>query len=81
MMENSLNQIEMLMLLSASKDKAEEVIKFFKLLNAARVKAAYKCELFLKQFEPAKKKVAEKKPAAKKAPAKKAPAKKKKDTV
>lgn len=81
MMENSLNQIEMLMLLSASKDKAEEVIKFFKLLNAARVKAAYKCELFLKQFEPAKKKVAEKKPAAKKATAKKAPAKKKKDTV
>ena len=92
MMENSLNQIEMLMLLSASKDKAEEVIKFFKLLNAARVKAAYKCELFLKQFEPAKKKVAEKKastvkkaatkkPAVKKASAKKAPSKKKKDTV
>ncbi len=92
MMENSLNQIEMLMLLSASKDKAEEVIKFFKLLNAARVKAAYKCELFLKQFESAKKKPVAKKEStekktvavkkastAKKTAAKKAPAKKKKD--
>ena len=92
MMENSLNQIELLMLLAGPQSKVPEVFKLFKQINAARIKSAYKCDLFLKPFdlpkkkesvkkEPAKKAAASKttvkKAPAKKTPVKKAPAKKK----
>ena len=76
MMENSLNQIELLMLLAAPQTKVPEVFKLFKQINTARIKSAYKCDLFLKQFALPKKKEPVKKAPAKKATAKKESAKK-----
>ncbi len=77
MMENSLNQIELLMLLAAPQTKVPEVFKLFKQINAARIKSAYKCDLFLKQFALPKKKAPAKKVPAKKKTVKKATAQKK----
>ena len=77
MMENSLNQIELLMLLAAPQTKVPDVFKLFKQINTARIKSAYKCDLFLKQFELPKKKAPVKKATAKKESAKKPATKKK----
>ncbi len=56
LIEESLNQITMMMTLSASEAKLPEVLKLYKTLNAAKLKAAYKCELFVKPFAPVVKK-------------------------
>ena len=76
MMENSLNQIELLMLLAAPQTKVPEVFKLFKQINTARIKSAYKCDLFLKQFTLPKKKETVKKATAKKESTKKKTVKK-----
>ena len=70
----SLNLIELLMMMNAKSAELEDVLKLFKDLRAAKLKAAYKCELFAKAYAP---KVATKKASSKKAPAKKKESKKK----
>ena len=67
----SLNLIELLMMINAKSTDLENVLKLFKDLRAAKLKAAYKCELFAKAYAP--------KAATKKASTKKASAKKKKN--
>ena len=56
----SLNLIELLMMMNEKKDDLENILKLFKDLRAAKLKAAYKCELFAKAY-------AAKAPGAKKA--------------
>ena len=78
--ESSLNQIVFLMLLDAKTAEIPQIFALYKTLQTAKLKAAYKCELFLKQFMPktaARRKsdtAAKAKPAAKKT-VKKTPAK------
>ncbi|MCR4579607.1 MAG: alpha-amylase, partial [Treponema sp.] len=76
MSDDSLNKLILLSALISKSADTASVLKFYKTLTTAKTKAAYKCELMLKEFAPAAKKKSTKKPAAKKAPAKKAPAKK-----
>ncbi|MBO4533795.1 MAG: alpha-amylase [Treponema sp.] len=64
--DNSINQIELLMLMNAKSSEAEKVFKLFKEIRAAKLKAAYKCELFIKEFAPKKKEAPAKKAAASK---------------
>ncbi len=49
-----------LKLLGAKKSQEEEILTMYKELSKAKTKAAYKCDLFTKQFESAKKKVDDK---------------------
>ena len=72
--DDSINLTELLMLMNAKEKDLPDVLKLFKDLRAAKLKAAYKCELFAKAYAPSVKK-----PATKKASSKKAPAKKKKN--
>ena len=91
MIENSLNTLVMLMALDANPAKLSAVFKLYKNLCAAKLKAAYRCELLLKQFAPVPEKTeksakkaasAKKSSAVKKAvAAKKTTAAKKTDTV
>ncbi len=79
--DDSLNKAILLSALTAKTAEVESVFKFFKTLCTAKTKAAYKCELMLKEFAPVEKKPAKK--AAVKAGAKpkaKAPAKPKAKT-
>ena len=48
----SLNLVELLMMLNAKTADLENILKLFKDLRAAKLKAAYKCELFAKAYEP-----------------------------
>ncbi|MBR4790584.1 MAG: alpha-amylase [Treponema sp.] len=82
----SLNLIELLMMMNVKSADLENVLKLFKDLRAAKLKAAYKCELFAKAYalrqaqEPrakAQEPRAKKKASTKKAPAKKTAKKKK----
>ena len=66
----SLNLIELIMMMNAKTAELENILKLFKDLRAAKLKAAYKCELFAKAYALRQ--------ATKKASPKKAPAKKKK---
>ena len=59
--DESLNIITTLLLLASEKDDVDEVLKLYKTLTAAKLKAAYKCELFLKPFAPVEKKTPAKK--------------------
>ena len=76
----SLNLIELIMMMNAKTAELENILKLFKDLRAAKLKAAYKCELFAKAYalRQAQGPQATKKKATKKASPKKAPAKKKK---
>ena len=66
--DKSLNLVELLMFMNAKTSEAAGVFKLFKEIRAAKLKAAYKCELFIKEFAPKKKPEATKKAAkAKKA--------------
>ena len=56
----SLALLTSLKLLGAKKSQEEEILKMYKELSKAKTKAAYKCDLFTKQFESAKKKVDDK---------------------
>ncbi|MBP5602675.1 MAG: alpha-amylase [Treponema sp.] len=67
MCDDSLNMIELLMLMNAKSSVVPNILQLFKALRASKLKAAYKCELFAKAFEPvAEKKASVKKPAASK---------------
>ena len=57
----SLNLVELLMMMNAKEKDLPEVLKLFKDLRAAKLKAAYKCELFVKAYAPSVKKPAKKK--------------------
>ena len=48
--DNSINLTELLMMLNAKEKDLPEVLKLFKDLRAAKLKAAYKCELFAKAY-------------------------------
>nr|MCR5188851.1 alpha-amylase [Treponema sp.] len=74
-LEENLNLAIMMMGLSAKTAKLAEVFKFYKVLCAAKLKAAYKCDLFEKAFAPVVKKTVAKKNTAKKTVSKKEPAK------
>ena len=50
--EASLNQIVLLMLLDAKPAQVPAILALYKTLQTAKLKAAYKCELLLKQFMP-----------------------------
>jgi len=50
--EASINLITQLMLLSAQDNQIDSVLAMYKTLGTAKLKAAYKCELLLKQFQP-----------------------------
>ena len=54
--DDSLNLIELLMFLNAKAAEVPAILKLFKELRASKLKAAYKCELFAKAFEPMAKK-------------------------
>ena len=54
MLEESLNITIMMMALTAKTAKIPEVFKLYKALCTAKLKAAYKCDLFTKAFAPAK---------------------------
>ena len=56
--------------LSAKTAKLPEVFKLYKVLCSAKLKAAYKCDLFEKEFAPLVKKTSTQKANAKKATAK-----------
>ena len=71
----SLNLVELLMMMNVKSADLENVLKLFKDLRAAKLKAAYKCELFAKAYALRQ---AQEPRAKKKASTKKAPAKKKK---
>ncbi len=81
LVEESINDTIMLMALDSTAAKLPEIFKLHKTLFAAKLKSAYKAELFVKEFEPklakktstkkpaekaVSKKTADKKPAAKK---------------
>ena len=79
MIEQSLNTLTMLMVLDAKAAQLPEIFKLYKTLCAAKLKAAYKADLLLKEFAPPapKAKAVKKTVAAKKSTANKAaPAKK-----
>lgn len=83
--ESSLNQIVLLMLLDAKAAQVPAILALYKTLQTAKLKAAYKCELLLKQFMPKsaarrKSDTAKKTEKAVKAPAKKAGTSKKAET-
>jgi len=83
--EASLNQIVLLMLLDAKAAQVPAILALYKTLQTAKLKAAYKCELLLKQFMPKtaarrKSDTAKKTEKAVKAPAKKAGTSKKAET-
>lgn len=67
--EENLATLFLIMLLTAKTAKVSEVKKLYKTICAAKLKAAYKCELFIKPFMPPEKtkKAETKKTAAKKA--------------
>lgn len=69
-LEENLNLAIMMMGLSAKTAKLPEVFKLYKALCSAKLKAAYKCDLFEKEFAPLVKKTSSKKANAKKATAK-----------
>ena len=75
--DDSINLTELLMMVNAKEKDLPEVLKLFKDLRAAKLKAAYKCELFAKAYAlrqaqgPKVKKTVTKKGSSKKAPAKK----------
>jgi len=75
--EENLATLFLIMLLTAKTARVEEVKKLYKTICAAKLKAAYKCELFIKPFMPPEKtkKAETKKTAAKKASSKTASAK------
>ena len=50
--ESSLNQIVLLMLLDAKESEVLQILSLYKTLQTAKLKAAYKCELLIKQFAP-----------------------------
>lgn len=50
--DDSLNKVILLLALVGKPAEFATIQKFNKLLNAAKTKAAYKCELMLKEFEP-----------------------------
>ena len=83
--DDSINLTELLMMVNAKEKDLPEVLKLFKDLRAAKLKAAYKCELFAKAYAlrqaqgPKVKKTVTKKGSSKKAPAKKKESKKKKN--
>ena len=52
--DDSINLTELLMLMNAKEKDLPEVLKLFKDLRAAKLKAAYKCELFAKAYAPKK---------------------------
>ena len=52
MIEHSLDTLTMLMSLDSKAAKLSEVFKLYKTLCAAKLKAAYKVDLLLKEFEP-----------------------------
>ena len=81
--DNSLNMVELLMFMNAKSSETEKVLKLFKLIRTAKLKAAYKCELFIKEFAPKKKEAPAKKAAVSKKSAapKKATTSKKKATT
>jgi len=58
MIEDSLNLVAITMALSAKEKDLPDVFKLYKTLNAAKLKAAYKCDLFVKPFAPVVKKTA-----------------------
>ena len=62
----SINLTELLMLMNAKEKALPDVLKLFKDLRAAKLKAAYKCELFAKAYAPSVKKPATKKASSKK---------------
>ena len=66
--DESINLITALLLLSTDKEEViTDIFKLYKTLMDAKLKAAYKCELFLKPFVPEEKKVVAKKTTTKKA--------------
>ena len=72
----SLNLVELLMMMNVKTAELENVLKLFKDLRAAKLKAAYKCELFakayaLRQAQEPRAKAQEPKTTKKKAPSKK----------
>ena len=71
--DDSLNKTILLLVLAGKTADFANIQKFNKVLAAAKTKAAYKCELMLKEFEP--------KPAAKKPTAKTSKAQAKKTTA
>ena len=77
--DDSLNKTILLLALSGKTADFEAIQKFNKLLTAAKTKAAYKCELMVKEFEPKviMKKAVKKTSTAKKTEAKKATSSKK----
>ena len=50
--DDSLNKVILLLALTGKTAEFATIQKFNKLLSAAKTKAAYKCELMLKEFEP-----------------------------
>ena len=80
--DDSLNMIELLMLMNAKAAAVAGVFKLFKNLRAIKLKAAYKCELFAQAFalQEKKKKAETKKAASKKAAPKKSASKASKAT-
>ena len=52
MTDYSLNLTQLLMMMNAKEKDLPEVLKLFKDLRAAKLKAAYKCELFAKAYAP-----------------------------
>ena len=73
--EQNLTMLFLVMLLTAKTAKVEEVRKLYKTICSAKLKAAYKCDLFIKPFQPVEKATSVKKTVAKKADAKDTPAK------
>ncbi len=73
MSDESLNTVFLLAVLISTEKSLPSVFELYKKLCTAKLKAAYKCELFLKPFEPAKsvKKTKKTSKAAKKSTAKK----------
>lgn len=74
-LEISLNVTTMFLALNAKESDFADVLKLYKSLCAAKLKAAYKCELFVKEFDPIEKKASDKK-SVKKTTAKKPTVKK-----
>jgi len=64
LIENSINVLFLMKLLNAGEKKQPEFFKMYKEICAAKLKAAYKCDLFTGEFLP-KKKFSKKAPAAK----------------
>ena len=62
--DDSLNLEELLMLMNSKTSDIPNVLKLFKELRASKLKAAYKCELFSKAFEPLSKENKTKKKSA-----------------